>query len=730
MKRTTFICLLFVLSIFLPYPVDAARTNIWEFEEIKTWLQGDFEGSGLTSDGTVLPTISTNSTSLPARIVWESATLDDSTIVGTSFPSAIYRIHPNSEPEILLKTNDLGFTALGRIGGSIYAASSPSGNLYRYDTSRDSMVKVNSLSDSYVWTMTTDEDGSHLYLGTGPNGNLYTLTENGDLEKTTTIPGNNIMSTTIYNGNLHLGSDAGGVYQVTDKNEVESVYGFSGGEVSSLTSNNSYLFAAVNKRKGSDLDKKKERQSSNLANQLKQEALEKQAEEGFGSFTEETDVNDELNQQAQPMMIQQIREQNQKKSSGLFAGLSGTLVYRLKPPEQMNVIYNDDQEIVLDMGTSEDNLFVSTGGRGRLYKVTPDFTRIAYFKADQSLVTDFRLQNDEVETITTGEAGAVYQREQFNSSDVTYRSQPLDAQLLSQWGLMETLGNEQYQVRTRSGNTDQPDTQWTNWSSWKNPPKIEISSSSARFLQFQVKFLEPSAKLKKIDIAFQIPNQRPRIADISVSSNPIKSRFIQSRETSENGNSKQRHQSNSQQKMNNSSVKSRQITWNIIDPDGDPIQSKLFYKPLDGEQWISFTGEDFIKENKYEMDLRKLSDGYYRLKLVSTDRFFNDPKYGFTTEKKTAPILVDNTQPNFESLSVTKSSIQFTASDKTSRIMLAQYRINGGRWHTLWPTDDIFDEEREQFSFKLPSTVESDDQVELRLIDEGGNQALTRRSIP
>jgi len=236
-----------------------------------------------------------------------------------------------------------------------------------------------------------------------------------------------------------------------------------------------------------------------------------------------------------------------------------------------------------------------------------------------------------------------------------------------------------------------------------------------------------------LNVAFQIPNQRPRIAEFSISSNPVSSRFINTQEaTNKNDSSKRKKRSaeNGSPKLESQKLKQRTVSWNVVDPDGDPTRSRLYYRPLDGEKWVSFTGDQYINEQKFTIDLRNLSDGRYRLKLVATDSFFNDPNHGFTVEKKTAPLLVDNTQSQFDTLTVSEQGARFTARDETSRMMLAQYRVNGNEWQTIWPEDNIFDERTEKFSVVFSGDVRSGAFVEFRLLDEGGNQALSRRTVP
>lgn len=739
MRRLIIFLAAFCFLVGGPYPLEAARTNLWEFDSIQSWLRGDFKGAGLTSDGTVLPTLSTRQHDLPARLVWESESINGQTLVGTSFPAALYLIDEPGSPKLIHKTQSLGITALGKTGGNLYAAVTPSGAIYRYDQSDETVSRVVTVSDSYVWTMTQSPDNSGLLIGTGPDGNLYRLTPEGNLRKEASLSDHNIMDVTFYDGSLLIGTDGGGIYQRNHNGKIRSIYGFDNGEVASITANRSYLYAAVNHRKESKRQEQTQEDISELANQLRQQSdqarIKGKMRETPSTSDEESGRSRKYKTQSRSMMIQRIRQRTQNKASELFGGLSGSIVYRIDPPQRMNVIYSDPTEIVHDLETDGKNLFVATSGKGRLYKVKPDFTRIAYLKTNQGLILDAELEDGKLQAITTGEGGSFYERQPFNSKNVTYRSEPLDAQLLAQWGQLETVGNGEYRVRTRSGNSSEPDTHWREWSSWQEPPRFEVSSQASRYLQFEIKFLKPLGRLRKLDVAFQVPNQRPRIVDLSVSSNPVRDRFIQSRPTSEQKSSNQKPSSKSPSRspkkysMKPKPVKKRTVSWKVIDPDGDPNQSRLFYRPIGAENWISFTGKKFIAKNEYSIDLRSLSDGYYRFKLVTTDQHYNDPEYGFTVEKKTAPILVDNTQPKFHSLSVSTRSINFMAKDQTSRIILAQYRVNGGRWQVIWPEDNVFDQRNETFTVQFEPELKSGDLVELRLLDEGGNQALTRRTL-
>lgn len=431
-------------------------------------------------------------------------------------------------------------------------------------------------------------------------------------------------------------------------------------------------------------------------------------------------------------MIEAVRSQALERASRLFEGLSGTLVYRMDPPERMNIVYNDDAEIVHDLAATEDSLYVATGGKGRLYRIREDFTRQAYFKGKHRLVLSVGLKDGRPERMTTGEGGALVTRRPSDRVRYRYRSPVLDAQLLSRWGRITSRAEGTIRIRTRSGNTAQPDNSWSDWSAWKNAESMSIVSPPARFIQVEVAFGGPDASLRQLEIAYRVPNQRPRISQLSVSPNPLRERLFRSRSVSGNGSAGSRSSGSSNTSSNSSSgsPKQRQVNWNIVDPDGDPHRVRLFYRRLGESRWISFTGDQPVSEDHYTVNLQNLADGQYEIRLVATDRPFNDPGKGFKVEKTAGPMLVDNTAPGLRDWSVEGPRVSFRVVDETSRIVFAQYRVNGGPWNGLMPEDGIYDQTRERFQFSLTDrSPQEGDVLEVRTMDESGNLTTTRHSF-
>ncbi len=724
--------------ILLSAPLQAAGTSLWDVSGIPIFLQGEFEGTGLTSRGEVVPTVSTRETAIPARLVWETQSVPKGLLVGTSLPATLQIIGDTEGSRRLIRTNDLGFTALASTNRAVYAAASPSGTIYRYDPDSGSLVAHATLPDSYVWSMIPDHDRRGLFIGTGPSGTLYHMDPSGEIEVRTQLPGNNILSLAHYRQQLYMGDDQGGLYRLDRSGELKSVYGYNRGEIAALAADGRYLYVGVNQRKPSRRESEEKQNISALARQLRQQSLQNRTRRiQPPENTHEPDRvrsetgNVPAQNNSSPAMVEAIRKSTQQQGKQLFAGLAGTLVFRMKPPGRMNVVYDDPQEIVHDLEAHRGEIYVATGGKGRLYKVKRNFTRIAFFQSQAKLVLDVLLEDGTPRALTTGEGGSLHRRSEFTPEDVVYRSAPLDAELLSQWGSLERFGSSDLQVRTRSGNSESPNAQWSRWSRWFSRPQFPIPSSPARFVQFEVRFPRPDARLKRVEISYRLPNQRPRITNLQVSPNPFRAALTLSRsDGGHEGQSPNKQSSPPDREIPEKVPRKRQVNWSVHDPDGDPLKTRLYYRPQDGDRWISFTGDRYQSSSSYVWDVSEFSDGWYELRLTVTDRFENPPDRGFRAHKYVGPVLVDNTSPVLSNVRLQNGRLSFRAKDETSRIFRAQFRINSGPWHNLSPSDGIFDQHTETVRFSIPESATTGDLLQLRVYDEAGNQARLRRNIP
>ena len=237
----------------------AQGTHLWTQSQLDEFEKGMPEGIAITSDGHLrqgpgLKEITTT----PSTFVW-SVTADKSGVayLGTGSPATVLRVAPgrDAKPFTLFETKDVNVQAV-RLGpdGALYAATLPSGKVYRLKADADSKqdetnativfdsgkldgaktapdsAKADDKADAttddskaeakshYIWDLTFDTAG-RLYIATGGPAAVYRV----DLTKPGAKPEQFFKSDEQHirclawdaKGNLIAGSDGSGlVYQI------------------------------------------------------------------------------------------------------------------------------------------------------------------------------------------------------------------------------------------------------------------------------------------------------------------------------------------------------------------------------------------------------------------------------------------------------------------------------------------------------------------------------------
>jgi hypothetical protein len=353
---------------------------------------------------------------------------------------------------------------------------------------------------------------------------------------------------------------------------------------------------------------------------------------------------------------------------------------------------------------------------------------VVYVQSQQEQVTSLSIKNSALQALTTARGGRVFLRRDYEPEKTLYTSKVFDAGLLSRWGRVKTFYSGNLGFRLRSGLTATPDTYWTDWSEWKDRAFFEPNIKSSRYSQFQVIFHEEKAKLQKFELAYRSSNQRPQIVNFSISPSNLRDKVLrsESKDKSQPGGLP-REIMNALQEMSSG----RELSWQAMDLDGDRLCASLFYRPLGTARWVQVPEAETLLDNKFAWQDNQFADGYYEIKLEVSDEMVNPPAESFTISRKIGPVLVDNTAPTISDIQVDlKSGLKFKASDGSSRLIFAQYRLNGGPWRRMRPLDGIFDSRAEVFSVTMPSEAESGDLVEIVVIDEGGNGGREAVTIP
>src|SRR5262249_50994378 len=107
--------------------------------------------------------------------------------------------------------------------------------------------------------------------------------------------------------------------------------------------------------------------------------------------------------------------------------------------------------------------------------------------------------------------------------DGSYESPVRDAKLVASWGRIWWRGSGPIELQTRSGNSERPDTTWSEWSAaYTDANGSQIASPRARFIQWRSVLRvgksnnsgEP--KLEDVSVAYLPRNVAPEVLAISV----------------------------------------------------------------------------------------------------------------------------------------------------------------------------------------------------------------------
>src|SRR5690606_25045831 len=129
----------------------------------------------------------------------------------------------------------------------------------------------------------------------------------------------------------------------------------------------------------------------------------------------------------------------------------------------------------------------------------------------------------------------------------------------------------------------------------------------------------------------------------------------------------------------------------------------LAYQLLGSETWIDMLRpQERLTKTSYTWDTSSLPEGRYRVRVAASDELSNPPGSVETYALVSNTLVVDNTAPRFEKLTVANGRLSGAVVDGMGPVARIEVSIAGtDEWLPLSPTDGIFDEAREEFSVEL-----------------------------
>jgi hypothetical protein len=691
----------------------AQGTHLWSQSSAADFERGTPDGVAISSLGQLTSAPAARSIlTTGSTFIWSvAADKAGNAYLATGSPAGVLKVTANGTQTKLFSTKDLTVQVV-RVGpdGAVYAATLPSGRVYRLDPSQADQdeAKATLIFDpaqteekpKYVWDLQFDAQG-RLYIATGAPGAIYRVAlTKGAAAKPELVYASDephIRALLVApSGDLYAGSDGSGlVYRISPDGKAFVLFEAAKREITALAlgEQGQLYVAAVGERGRSPLPPLPVTGGSAVTATITIVAPGSvQAFNGNTVIPEGSDVYE-------------IPAQTASAAHPAAEELAGS-------PHRL---WSSHDDIIYALHTTPEGLLAASGNRGHIYRINEDgsYSDIAHLPASQ--VTGFAETPGGLYASTANTGKLYLVGPQTSKDEASYESDVFDAQVQALWGRAEVLGQGKYELYARTGNVENPLRGWTEWKR-VSPNDGEPGLTAARYLQWKA-VLSPGAVISSVGINYLPANVAPVVDEIVVVPgtrvNQQGMQPIMPQQTSisfaSQGASQSFEASNASGPLaairDKSAVTAR---WAAHDDNGDDLTFALYYQPEGetGNQVWQLLKEK-LTERFYTFDASLLPDGAYRMKVVASDAPSHPPGQGLTGERESASFLIDTATPGITGLTATFSAsgsrpglhITATATDAATPIARAEYSIDAGPWQYVEPTGRLSDSLVEHYDF-------------------------------
>lgn len=672
---TTLLC----LAIALPALAGATRSFV--LDSGSTLSEGKLEGTAVESDGSITRGIGTRRIELPGTAVARSLLVlpDGNAYVGTGNDGKIY-VLKSGAASVFAETKQLLVSALATDGrGTLFAGTLPKGKIFAIDSAGKMRELSTPAGAEDIWSLVYDQKQKTLFAATGPEGKVFAIDAAGKAEVYYDSEAGHVMALALdADGTLYAGtSDQALLLRLRGAGRAEVVYDFDGNEVTAIDVKNGELAVGANlfPRSGGAGGGNNKPPGAPAGDQSSPQAT------------------------AQPAPMPLPAQANPQVGKGQL--------FVIDRSGRADKLFTADEGHITTVEWGEDGaIYCGTGKEGHIHRVNRDHSHALWVDVDERQVLAQKLM-DKHPMFIASDGAAIYEVLSGPAQKPMWTSKVLDANVTSRFGQLTFRGRGKASLQTRTGNTEKPDTSWSEWSSPLTAAG-PIKSPAARFLQVRV-VLDTQAEsvIYAIEAFYLQQNQAAIVTDVSVEP-PARNKERPARGATP-----------AAQAGNSSAYK---VKWKTDNADGDALRFRIYYKDEQSSVWRSMLREgDVVTGTEQSWDTDGIPDGYYRVRVEASDELDNPA--GFTEKNvgESEPLLVDNSPPAIEGLKVEKGSVVGTARDNLGPINKLEYTADGLDWKPMFPKDDLFDTAVEPFALPLSLLPKGNRAVVIRTSDARGN---------
>ena len=714
------VVLIFCLFNFVTMKVFAGEPLVWEINSRAELLKGEARGVSVTDNGILKLAPALNQIfNTEQAYVWSTAI--DSTgnvYLGTGHDGKLFRVTPDGKGSLLYKASELDVTAIA-IGkdGSVFAATSPDGKVYRVTADGKAEVYFDP-ADKYIWSLVIMTDGS-LAVGTGDNGKLYRVRTAGAKPEASLLINTNqthVMSLAVTpQGDLIAGTDPGGlILRVSPEGKAFGLYDATLREIHALsTAPDGSIYALA------------------LSDAAATTRATGQAAASSDATTVTTTV---VTGAADETAAAQATQPTTPARSRNDLSNVRTAVFHVLPDGGTDVVWSSTTVSGFSVAAAMGGVLIGTSDKGRVYFVTNDGRDTLLLQSTEGQISSLIARGDEVLAASSNQ-GKLFRFGQTAVREGSYESPVRDAKLLASWGRIWWRGSGTIELQTRSGNSERPDSTWSDWSaSYHDAGGSQISSPKARFIQWRALLRagvngQSEPILDDVSVAYLPRNVAPEVTTISVL--PPGVALQQQIQVPTDPNIEASGLDASMFGMIAQAPPrrlfqrgARALQWQAEDRNGDTLEYAVYYRSVSETTFRLL--KDHIRETFFTVDGASLADGRYIFKVVASDALDNPPGYALTGDRLSDPVDIDNTPPAVRlvgSAQVTGDRVRatFDVEDSTGRIKRADVSVDGGTWHEVFPDDGIADSAKERYSLDLALSGSGEHTISLRAYDNSNN---------